>query len=293
MTGVAPLFAAVLLLLSLGVVFAVAALKLLRFLCTSLPSMVNGTLTLPPVRRFLSSRPKTLAFLGARFSPDGSPGLHATLGLLALLFFALILVMVGNEIGDPRLASIDSALLHTASGLRTPLLTDVFAFITLLGNRSLVAPFSLVVVLALLLLGKQRRMLIAGCVGAVIGEDMFNRFLKAAYMRPRPVDGHALEAAGGWSFPSGHAMISIVFWGVLVYFLLILVRSTAIRVTGITIAFVLVLLVGTSRVYLGVHYPSDVIAGYVAGLFWLTFCVTFLETMRKRRSGQRANDRRS
>ncbi|SDM79874.1 undecaprenyl-diphosphatase [Fictibacillus solisalsi] len=91
-----------------------------------------------------------------------------------------------------------------------------------------------------------------------------NFFLKDVYERERP-SFHQLVEIGGYSFPSGHAMISAGFFGLLFYFLAINVKRTWARRLIAALGSLYILLVGLSRIYLGVHYPSDVVAGFLAG----------------------------
>lgn len=92
--------------------------------------------------------------------------------------------------------------------------------------------------------------------------------LKAWFNRPRPVTP-LLEPAFGFSFPSGHAMSSVTFYGLLIYFLWIRKMNAYLRILLIALLLMLILLIGLSRIYLRVHYASDVIGGFCAGIIWL------------------------
>jgi undecaprenyl-diphosphatase len=111
---------------------------------------------------------------------------------------------------------------------------------------------------------------------------MLNQVLKAVYTRSRPDYEQVLAEAAGWSFPSGHAMIAVTFYGAIVYLLFVLAGSALARAGGLIVACVLIFLIGFSRIYIGVHYLTDVIAGYIAGLLWLTVSIGAIETFRKR-----------
>lgn len=84
-----------------------------------------------------------------------------------------------------------------------------------------------------------------------------------------------------WAFPRGHAMVSLVVYGMLAYLLITSLRSSALRLLTIAVAGSLIISIGASRLYLGVHYFADVLAGYAAGAVWLTACVTGLEVARR------------
>jgi membrane-associated phospholipid phosphatase len=96
----------------------------------------------------------------------------------------------------------------------------------------------------------------------------------------RPISEASLTGVGGWSFLSGHGVMSVIFYGIVTYFIVRSMRSWKPRVFIMIIAMFIVFLIGFSRIYLQVHYLSDVIAGYVGGLFWLTICITGLEVYR-------------
>jgi len=113
------------------------------------------------------------------------------------------------------------------------------------------------------------------CVGvaislliAVIGAQLLNDVLKLLFQRPRPTAVLSLLPGQSWSFPSGHAMLSLAFYGFLAYLSLRLLRGRW-RITALVGLGLIVLLIGLARLYLGVHYFSDVIAGYAASLIWL------------------------
>ncbi len=95
-----------------------------------------------------------------------------------------------------------------------------------------------------------------------------NEILKVLFQRERPDVLH-LIAVNGYSFPSGHAMISMSFYGLLIYIFLRHLHSKCLRVCITAVFGLLIFFIGLSRVYLGVHYASDVIAGFVIGIIWL------------------------
>jgi membrane-associated phospholipid phosphatase len=112
----------------------------------------------------------------------------------------------------------------------------------------------------------------------VAGGGLLNLFLKNFFERERPNVNRIIEA-DGFSFPSGHSMGSITYYGFLVYLILRSARKPLSKAgLGILLCLV-ILLIGISRIYLGVHYPSDVLAGYMAGGAWLIICISLLEIM--------------
>jgi undecaprenyl-diphosphatase len=113
---------------------------------------------------------------------------------------------------------------------------------------------------------------VAVCLG---GAAFLNWALKHFFVRARP-DLFRVISETGYSFPSGHAMVSLCFYGMLAYVLGRRLAKRWQRLTLYALTGCLVMIIGFSRIYLGVHYPSDVAAGYIAGGTWLAFCVSLL-----------------
>ena len=124
---------------------------------------------------------------------------------------------------------------------------------------------------------------LAAWLVAVLGGEGLNLLLKDLFARPRPHFEHPFVAETSHSFPSGQAMESLVAYGMLSYLLAVLIlRGRAKRAVAVGGAAVLVILIGFSRVYLGAHYPSDVVGGFAAGGAWLSAVITGWEAIRRR-----------
>ena len=109
------------------------------------------------------------------------------------------------------------------------------------------------------------------CVAAnLIGALALNVVLKQIVQRPRP-DGFRLIAESGYSFPSGHSMVSMAFFGLLVWMVWTYEKDKTMRLVWCTLFSLVIVMVGVSRIYLGVHYASDVLAGFCVSLLWLVF----------------------
>jgi membrane-associated phospholipid phosphatase len=197
---------------------------------------------------------------------EAAPGLAGTLALSSLLF----LLLAVNVAGGGPIVSLDSSVamwLHTHS---TGFATDVISAVTQLGGATVLLAITLVAAVALLL---SRRAAHAALMGAALaGGEGLNMALKAAFERPRPSFADPIATAAGFSFPSGHAMVSLTVYGALAYVAAAGTNSRAARVLIFAAAATLVLAIGFSRLYLGVHYVSDVLAAFGAGLAWLTLC---------------------
>lgn len=121
----------------------------------------------------------------------------------------------------------------------------------------------------------------------VLGAWLLNVALKKLVERDRPSTEGWLVEVDGFSFPSGHAMVSILFYGLLGYLLWVNVRQSWNAAWLIpALAALVILSIGLSRIYLGVHYPSDVIAGYMAGGIALIGCVHAIQYIRRRKRVQ-------
>jgi undecaprenyl-diphosphatase len=116
----------------------------------------------------------------------------------------------------------------------------------------------------------------------VIGTPLINRMLKQLFHRARP-DLHRLIEIGGYSFPSGHAMSAFAVYGILTFLLWRHIPTRLGRTALIMISSIFILMIGASRVYLGVHYPSDIIGGYFASGFWLAISIWFFQRYKEKR----------
>jgi undecaprenyl-diphosphatase len=157
----------------------------------------------------------------------------------------------------------------------------LFFWITTCGNTDTLALLSLVVAVTLtcqMLWRRRYESLAAFWIIATAGGGLLNLELKNAFGRARPFNA----PAAGWSFPSGHSMGSFVVYGMLAYVIVLSIRRPRLRNTLVFALALLVLAIGFSRVYLGAHWPSDVIGGFMAGTVWLTLCVSGNEFTRRR-----------
>jgi undecaprenyl-diphosphatase len=188
-----------------------------------------------------------------------------------LLLGLVAFVLVGWGVGElvlSVLASADLNAVRDVAAERSEIATHVARVVTWAGSAFLLVPLALIVCLVLGRVGLRREALaIALGLG---GATLIAACVKLLVSRPRPPVEH-LQAMTGWSFPSGHATQASAFW-----FSLVLALHTAgapSAATGAVAGFALliVLLVATSRVYLGVHYPSDVAAGVLLGTGWALY----------------------
>ena len=233
------------------------------------------------VQRSRKRHPRAWGFLAQRFSRTEYLGLHLTLGLVLSLGALWLFAGISEDVihHDP-LTQFDLTVANALHRLGTPVLIELAKAISQLGSPAFVAAWSLVV--CVVLLKERQRVLLIGWIAALAGGGLLDQGLKLAFRRPRPTWEAPYLVAHGWSFPSGHAMGSLVAYGMLAYVLVLHLRSGAARWAVIAGAVVLVLAIGFTRLFLGVHFFSDVIAGYAGGTVWLATCITGLEVIRRK-----------
>lgn len=198
-------------------------------------------------------------------------------GLLTV-FFGLL----AEKIVLHHIYIFDDMTTHLIRQFINPELTAVMKVFTFLGSAEMQ---SLLAVGALTVLFLLRRPLTEKLflTAAITGSTLLNELLKNIFHRPRP-DVNQLIQETGYSFPSGHAMVGIAFFGAIAYLLwtfLPLRHTRWLMAAGFALV---ILAIGVSRVYLGVHYPSDIAGGYAAGGAWLTECIVFKRLIEHRNS---------
>jgi len=159
--------------------------------------------------------------------------------------------------------------------LRTPLRTTIVTIITRIGDVQTQTIITIIIMLILFMAKKWRTGIWYGLT-VLLGAALLNNAIKNFYQRVRPENIDHLIEQGGYSFPSGHSMGSIIVFGGMIFLVFQASKSEAIKWSlGIFLGF-LILSIGLSRIYLGVHYPSDVLAGFSLGFTWLILSIAFL-----------------
>jgi undecaprenyl-diphosphatase len=180
-------------------------------------------------------------------------------GLMAFLFHS-------NKITD-----FDTAVMDFIQGLANPFLTSVMKFFTFIGAGVPIAVIAVLIMIVLFTAFKHRRELIL-FAAVNIGSALLNLLLKTVFHRARP-DLNRLIEITGFSFPSGHAMAAVTLYGSLAFLLWKHISSRTGRNVLLIFSAFMIMMIGLSRIYLGVHYPSDVIAGFLASGAWLSFSI--------------------
>ena len=201
--------------------------------------------------------------------------LEATISVAVSLLLAFGFAKIATEVLDKDIQVVDIFLSQIIYSLRTPFLTKIMIFITNFGAGYTIVAL-LLFVLFLIFRHHQKEAIIF-IILMIMGIGI-NLGLKSNISRPRPAIA-PLISENTYSFPSAHAMNSFVFYFALCFYIYHFTGNKKISFIFVLVAILLVLMIGFSRVYLGVHYPSDVLAGYLIGFFWLTVIYVIEKTL--------------
>lgn len=214
----------------------------------------------------------------SRLGPLTLVVMSAAIGFALVLGAASLFAEIAEHLGSGAAMSLaDEALTASIRAHVAPATLAVFAVLTHFGD--VITLTLLGAVVALLLWWQRRRALAVGWVIALGGNALLNPLLKRVFERVRPVHGDGLADAIGWSFPSGHTSGATVAYGMLAY---VAIRTLPQRWHAplVLAAAALAFTVGSSRVFLQVHFASDVMAGFASGAAWLTVCIVSVELAR-------------
>ena len=219
-------------------------------------------------------------------SPTANPNspFYRRLGLtllvgLAFAVGALIFARLAAWVLEGETQYFDDAVRAMIHQSASPALTAVMRIVTMLGSTLFLVPLSVGVVVIFLRAGRRRAAALFAITMA--GAVLLMVALKLSFHRLRPLPFFDIAPPGSYSFPSGHALASFCFYGALAAIIADRTSSRAGRVMIWTLGILLIVLIGFSRIYLGVHYPSDVAAGYAAALVWV-MTVAFVDRLLQR-----------
>jgi len=233
--------------------------------------------------RFRERHPRLARFIAARFIRGEYLGLHLTIGfLLSLAALWLFAGVTEDVVHHDPLTRFDLTVTTLLRAHATPLGDRIFGVVSALGS-----PLAMAIIGAggvVLLLVQRKWVVLAAWVAALGGAGVLTIALKNLIQRPRPVAAADFLYGASFSFPSGHALGSLVGYGMLTYLIgSMWVQTRRGRLRLAIAAVVLVIAIGMSRLYLGVHYFSDVVAGYAVGVLWLSVCISGLQVAQRRR----------
>lgn len=207
----------------------------------------------------------------------GGIDLLVLISMLTVVGGASVFLAIADEVLEGETARIDEQILlafrtpeNHGDAIGGPGIEELVRDVTALGGVAIIGLVTISTVGFLVMSRKTHAALLV--LGATVGGQLLSAGLKELYARPRPAIVPHLMHASQASFPSGHSLLAAVTYLTLGALLARLVDRPGLKLYIIGIAVTITVLVGLSRVYLGVHYPTDVLAGWVAGLAWAILC---------------------
>ena len=206
-------------------------------------------------------------------------------GLLLFIGTTLTLVALAEHVMTGRpLTMVDQQLSEWLARNRSPTLTTFFIIVTSLGSTAVAVIVA--VVLGVYLLKRKQKYWFAATTLTIAGGTLLNRVLKLAFQRARPEFDDPIRTFAGYSFPSGHTVAATVVFGAVALFLFVKVKSRGARVLVLLVAGLVISMVGFSRIYLGAHYLTDVLAAIAEGVAWMSLSFTFVTFLKRRRTSR-------
>lgn len=245
-------------------------------LCISLwVSVKQALISNPDVARFIARHPRFFSFAAARLDRSRFSGLPLTLLGMVFLYTLLLLGGIIEDILalDPIVA-VDTRLGNLLYFYRAEMLVRGFLWITLLGKAKIV--LSVAVLCTVFCWIRKHREFILPLWITLAGSGVFSLLGKVAFHRQRP-PGIGVFTEASFSFPSGHATIATALYGFIVYYLWRQAQTWNRRLNILFGGSALILAIGFSRLYLGVHFLSDVLGGYLLGFLWLIIAICMVE----------------
>lgn len=188
----------------------------------------------------------------------------------------IIFIVIVNLLLSDNLSTFDNFIYSIVSKLKCNFVTYLFKGITYLCST----PFVLIVTVMYMLLCKNKRIGFYVALNVILCV-LLNQFMKLLFTRDRPLD-IGLIVENGYSFPSGHSMVSLALYGFFIYLIYHSRLPVNKRYLYIACLSILIVLIGISRIYLGVHYASDVLGGFALSMAYLILFIQFVYRRRKR-----------
>lgn len=229
-------------------------------------------------RRF--ERP--IRFLRNRLSPEGALGFHLTIGVCVMLLGGWCFSELAENLGPTtQQVLLDQRVTNWFHEHARPSLTSAAWAVTFCGSVGLVTALSICCAAYFFLRRGWNRFI--ALATTMLGGSLLNILLKHFFHRERPVLENPLVTLSSYGFPSGHTMGSTLLYGCLALIAARDIKEPWSRVAIYAVAVLWISLIGLSRIYLGAHYLSDVIAAVAIGSAWLALCWTTVEIFRRRR----------
>jgi membrane-associated phospholipid phosphatase len=236
---------------------------------------------IPATQRFQRQHPTVSGFISDRFDTEQFVGLPLTMLLVVGIVNVMLLSEIAESVVDAEwVVVVDQEFTNLLFSMRTDWLSVVMFGLTQLGEQ--IAVFAIGGLATLIFLFRKRYWALVAFWLAMAGVGLSVRFAKTFISRARPADV-AYYQVEHYSFPSGHATTAMALFGLLAYFIYRHNSKNPYRKFILWAAAILILLVGFSRIYLGVHFLSDVLAGFILGFLWTLVGISLSEVMLHRK----------
>lgn len=198
--------------------------------------------------------------------------LRLLVAFILCIFSGIAFGYIAAAVGNESIAHFDASIIGFVQGLEAPWLTTIMKIFTWIGSGYVVAPIALIgfIILYFVLHYRQQALLL---VTVVAGSVIFNSLLKHYFKRERP-EIHRILDANGFSFPSGHSMMAFALYAIIAFIAWRNVQTWISRIVLLLFTAFMILIIGISRVYLGVHYPSDIVGGFLVSALWVTIATS-------------------
>lgn len=275
----AGIFILALILIIIIIKFAIKYLNsVLLLLKSSIISLKLTLLSVPGVKGFITKHPKLICFIENRFDVSRFSGLTLTCLIAVFVYsFFLFAGITGAIITSGPIVELDIRVANLLYIFRDAELLHFFLWVTLLSKWQVIVA-SVIVTSAILWLWR-KNIYILPLLLSVIGSSIVFSMGKSLFHRPRPELAYYFE--NSFSFPSGHSAMAVAFYGFIAYILLCLVKNWKMKANILFVALIVIFFIGLSRLYLGVHFLSDVLGGYLLGVLWLIVGISISQWQNK------------
>ncbi len=257
------------------------SVKLLRSLFSSVIEIIGRQ---PNVKKFLARHETSVSFVADRFSMRSFFGLPFTLLTLVFLYAAALLTDLVQEIAFPSsFSALDERIAHLLFDFRHPVAAGFFYFITLFAQTGVI--IAVMFFLTLLLWRKRHAIFAFGLWLTLFLSELLTQGGKILFQRLRPDELLRAISEDSFSFPSMHAATAAAFTGYIAYMVIRTSRSWTLKVGAVFTSIIAILLIDLSRMYLGLHYLSDVVAGDLVGLLCVAIVISITEWLFAREKG--------
>ena len=241
-----------------------------------LASKIEAVFRSPQLRQFAGKYPGIFRFIRSRFKPGIFFGLPFTiLLLLTSINLAMLSELAEHVVNSGNMKTLDMNVSGWFFNLRNPVLSKGLYYFTQLGSFYGVTIGTALV--SLFLMWQRRGFQLLASLISVLGSSISMYYSKLYFHRERPLNIAYYTTENSFSFPSGHSTSAMALVGLLCYFCLTEIKNKTTRILLFLMGVMYILLIGISRIYLGVHFLTDVLAGYLLGFLWVLVAIGLME----------------